>query len=70
MVGWFPTGLSTNVDNFSVEFGTHVDAAKSNNILDKLRQNLLTAIWLGVYSSQRVVKSGWKWVYGFCSRFP
>ncbi len=66
----FPTALSTNVDNFlSKSDPLHV-VHKSDNILDKLRQNLLTAIWLGVYSSQCVVKSGWKWVHGFCSRFP
>ena len=62
MVGVFPTGLSTNVDNFPVRLSLQVFVSKANNILDKLRQYLLTAIWLGVYSSHSVGKSGWKWI--------
>jgi capsular polysaccharide biosynthesis protein len=58
MVGVFPTDLSTIVDNFSVRILPAADASKSNKILDKLRQNLLTAIRLGVYSSQYVGRSG------------
>ena len=68
MVGVFPTGLSTNVDNFPVRLSLQVFASKANNILDKLRQYLLTAVLVGVYSRQSVsrqyvVKGGRKWVH-------